>query len=168
MAHKIERQPLEYYLNQQYPVTFYPEEEGGYTVEIKDLPGCVSQGETLEEAMEMIEEARALWLEVAYEHGDAIPLPSTDEAYSGRVLLRMPRSLHRRLAEAAEHEGVSLNQHLVALLSERNALHAVREDIAELRAAVEDLNTYAFQNRVHHRRRFGVVEFSQEVYLGAA
>jgi predicted RNase H-like HicB family nuclease len=166
MARKTE--PLEYYLNLHYPVTFYPEEEGGYTVEIKDLPGCISQGETLEEAMEMIEEARELWLEVAYEHGDVIPLPSTDEAFSGRVLLRMPKSLHRRLAEGAEREGVSLNQHLVALLSEQGALNAVREDIAELRAAVEDLNSYAFQNRVHSRVRFSVAAFRQEVYLGAA
>ena len=142
MARKTERQPLEHYLNLHYPVTFYPEEEGGYTVEVKDLPGCVGQGETLAEAMEMIEEARQLWLEVAYEHGDEIPLPSTDEAYSGRVLLRMPKSLHRRLAEGAEREGVSLNQHLVALLSEQSALHVVLEDIAELRMAVEVLNDY--------------------------
>ncbi|MBS3968134.1 MAG: type II toxin-antitoxin system HicB family antitoxin [Truepera sp.] len=145
---------MEYYLSLHYPVTFYPEEEGGYTVEIKDLPGCVSQGETLNEAMEMIEEARQLWLEVAYEHGDEIPLPSTDEAFSGRVLLRMPHSLHRRLSEGAEREGVSLNQHLVALLSEQSALYTVRHDIAELRAAVEALNDYAFRNRVQPEMRF--------------
>jgi predicted RNase H-like HicB family nuclease len=132
MARKTERQPLEYYLGLSYPVTLYPEVEGGYTVEIKGLPGCISQGETLEEAMEMIEEARQLWLEVAYEHGDNIPLPSTDESYSGRVLLRMPRSLHRRLAESAEHEGVSLNQYLVALLSERNALRSGGRRLEEI------------------------------------
>jgi len=154
MARKTERQPLEYYLNLYYPVTFYPEEEGGYTVEIKDLPGCMSQGETLEEAMGMIDEARQLWLEVAYGHGDEIPPPSTDEAFSGRVLLRMPRSLHRRLAEGAEREAVSLNQHLVALLSEQSALYTVRHDIAELRAAVEALNDYSFRSHIQPEKRF--------------
>ena len=43
--------------------------EGGYFVQIEDLAGCYSQGETVTEAVEMIEEARRLWLEVAYEEG---------------------------------------------------------------------------------------------------
>jgi predicted RNase H-like HicB family nuclease len=80
MARKTERRPLAYYLDLRYPVTLYPEEEGGYTAEIKDLPGCVSQGETVEEALEMIEEARRLWLEVAYQHGGEIPLPVPKES----------------------------------------------------------------------------------------
>lgn len=69
--------PLEYYLALEYPVTLIPEPEGGYTVMLADLPGCVTVGENVEEAMAMIDEARKLWLEVAYEHGDEIPLPST-------------------------------------------------------------------------------------------
>ena len=62
-----ERKPLEYYLDMKYPVTFEEAPEGGYFVEIEDLPGCFSQGETVEEALAMIEEARRLWLESAYE-----------------------------------------------------------------------------------------------------
>ncbi len=64
-----------------------------------------------------INEARQLWIETAYEAGDDIPLPSTDETYSGKLLLRMPKSLHRRLAEEAEGENVSLNQYIVSVLS---------------------------------------------------
>lgn len=93
------RKPLKYYLGLRYPVTLVPEAEGGYTATINDLPGCVSVGKTAEEAMEMIEDARRLWLEVAYEHGDEIPLPSTEREYGGRVLVRMPPRLHRRLLE---------------------------------------------------------------------
>lgn len=48
---------------------------------------------------------------------DDIPLPSSDNSYSGKLLVRMPKSLHRRLAETAEREGVSLNQYIVSLLS---------------------------------------------------
>ncbi|AUT02544.1 toxin-antitoxin system HicB family antitoxin [Nostoc sp. CENA543] len=114
---QIEKLSLEHYLNLQYPVTLYPDVEGGYVAQIKDLPGCLTQGETLEETINNINEARELWIETAYETGDEIPLPSTDENYSGKLLLRMPKSLHRRLAEAAEKENVSLNQYLVFLLS---------------------------------------------------
>ncbi|WP_013324034.1 toxin-antitoxin system HicB family antitoxin [Gloeothece verrucosa] len=67
------------------------------------------------EVMTNIEDARRLWLETAYQYGDNIPI---DDQYSGRVLLRMPRSLHRKLVEGSEQEGVSLNQFLVCLLSE--------------------------------------------------
>src|ERR671932_1300740 len=74
---QIEKQPLEYYLNLQYPVTLYPDQEGGYVAQIKDLPGCLTQGETLDEAIANINEARELWIETAYEAGDEIPLPST-------------------------------------------------------------------------------------------
>ncbi|WP_353932852.1 type II toxin-antitoxin system HicB family antitoxin [Okeanomitos corallinicola TIOX110] len=114
---QIEKPSLEYYLNFQYPVTLYPDAEGGYVAQIKELPGCLTQGETLEETMTNINEARELWIETAYEAGDNIPLPSTDDSYSGKLLLRLPKSLHHRLAESAKREGVSLNQYLVSLVS---------------------------------------------------
>ena len=122
---KAARQPLEYYLNLKYPITFYPEKEGGYTAIIRDLPGCMTQGETLSEAMENIEEARELWIETVYETGKKdVPLPSTENEYSGRLLLRIPKSLHRHLSEGAEKEGVSLNQYILSLLSEANGKRA--------------------------------------------
>lgn len=64
------------YLNLNYPITFYPENEGGYTVIIQDLEGCISQGDTLEQAMQNILDAKQAWLETAWEYGDEIPLPS--------------------------------------------------------------------------------------------
>lgn len=78
MNQKIEVKPesLQDYLNLNYPITLYPESDGGYTVMIKDLPGCISQGETLEEAIENIQEAKEAWLETAFEFQDEIPLPS--------------------------------------------------------------------------------------------
>lgn len=68
---------LDEYLQLGYPITFYPEVDGGYTVVIPDLPGCISEGDTLAEAMQNIQEAKALWIETAIEHQDPIPLPST-------------------------------------------------------------------------------------------
>ncbi|MBW4690496.1 MAG: type II toxin-antitoxin system HicB family antitoxin [Lyngbya sp. HA4199-MV5] len=72
------RKALEHYLSLRYPITIYPEAEGGYVAVIKDLPGCITQGETPDEIMANIEEARQLWIETVYEHGDEIPLPSDD------------------------------------------------------------------------------------------
>lgn len=101
---------LEYYLGLPYTRELIPEPEGGWFIRIKELPGCMSQGETPEEALRMIEDAMRGWLEVSLEDGDLIPEPRPDEEYSGKFVVRVPKSLHRQLVEEAEHEGVSLNQ----------------------------------------------------------
>ena len=103
------------YLNVKYPVTLIPAEEGGYVAKILDLPGCVTQGETAEEAAAMMEDARQAWLTDAFASGDAIPLPKSD--YSGKFVVRTPKSLHGQLAAQAEAEGVSLNSYIISLLS---------------------------------------------------
>ena len=118
---QVAEKSLHYYLDLNYPIIIY-EEDSGYTAEIRELPGCLTQGETLQEVKENIRDARELWIETAYENGDNIPLPVTEISYSGKTLLRMPRSLHQRLAENAEIDGVSLNQYIVFLLSEQNTL----------------------------------------------
>lgn len=112
---------LEYYANLPYRVEIYPEENGqGYTAAIPDLPGCISSGDTPQEALHAVDEAKRLWLEVALQDGDPIPEPTavTVEHFSGKFVVRVPRSLHRRLVKRAEVEGVSLNQLVVSILSE--------------------------------------------------
>ena len=75
---KTKLESLEFYLGLKYPITIYPDDQGGYVSEIKHLPGCFTQGETIEETLANIDDARKLWLETAYEYGDHIPLPSTN------------------------------------------------------------------------------------------
>lgn len=111
---------MEEYLAARYVVELVEDESGGFVARVPDLPGCVTQGDTREEAVELIEDAKQAWLESAWEHGDEIPLPSSARQYSGRLNLRMPKSLHRKLDEQARREGVSLNQHLVSVLQERS------------------------------------------------
>ena len=119
MVTNIERKPLEYYLSLKYHVSIEEAPEGGYFIQIKDLPGCYAQGETIDEAMEMIEEARQLWMESMYEDGNEIPLPGNEnkKQYSGKFNVRIPKSLHQKLDKMAEQEGVSLNHYLVSALS---------------------------------------------------
>lgn len=114
---KTERRSLEFYLEQKYPVTLYPDDDESFVAEIKDLPGCITQGDSANEALAEIEDARISWIKVSYEHDDPIPLPSTETKYSGKTLVRMPRSLHQKLAEVSDREGVSLNQYIVSVLS---------------------------------------------------
>ncbi len=108
---------LKYYLRLRYPITIIEAPEGGYVVEIEDLPGCISQGDTIEEAMQMINVARRLWLESAYADNLDIPLPKNDTEFSGKFNVRIPVSLHRKLHRLAGKEGVSLNQYVVYALS---------------------------------------------------
>jgi antitoxin HicB len=120
------RKPIDYYINLKYPVIITPSEDGGYVAEIDDLPGCFSQGETLEEAYQNIEEARRLWIDVAYEDGQDIPQPNDKQEHSGNFIVRGPKSLHRTLDRLAKREGVSLNQYLVATLSRSVGSEEVR------------------------------------------
>ena len=62
-----------------YPAKFYYEKEGGYSVEVPDLIGCVTQGETLEEAIEMAQDAALGWIITAIEDKEDIPKPSKIE-----------------------------------------------------------------------------------------
>jgi antitoxin HicB len=118
MVIKSDRKPLEYYLTLKYPVSIEEAPEGGYFVQIKDLPGCFSQGETMEETLENIEDARRLWMESMFEDCNEIPLPgAAEKRYSGKFNVRIPKSLHRKLDEIADREGVSLNHYLVSTLS---------------------------------------------------
>ena len=108
---------LVYYLALPYTIELQYDPEGAWFVWVKELRGCMSQGDTPEEAVAMIKEAMELWLEVALEDGDPIPEPREHGDYSGKFVVRVPRSLHRELVEAAEAEGVSLNQYINVALA---------------------------------------------------
>lgn len=109
---------IHYYLSLPYTRELIPDPEGGWFVRIKELPGCMSQGDTPEEAIRMIEDAMRGWLEAELRKGSPIPEPRVEEEYSGKFVIRVPKSLHRKLAELAEREGVSLNQWINAALAE--------------------------------------------------
>lgn len=97
-------------------------DEGGYVVSFPDLPGCLTVGETIEEAIKNAEDAKRAWLEAAIEEQIEISIPEKKEKYSGQFKLRIPKSLHRILAEQSKREGISMNQYCVYLLSRNIAL----------------------------------------------
>lgn len=105
----------------RYPVeVFYSEDDGGFIAITKDLPGCSAFGKTQTKAIAEIQDAIKAWQQAAIAAGNLVPEPSRHEddiLPSGKILLRIPRSLHASLIECARSKSVSLNQHLVSVLS---------------------------------------------------
>ena len=113
---------IDEYMKLPYRIELIPDpDEGGFAVTIPDLPGCLSMGETIEDAYRNAEDAKHEWLKAALEEGISIPEPDSIEDYSGQFKLRLPRSLHRQLALQSRREGVSMTQYCVFLLSQNNA-----------------------------------------------
>jgi antitoxin HicB len=86
------------------------EKDKPWTASVEELPGCTSRGKTADEAVSGVQEAMLAWIRAALEEGRDIPEPRSTASHSGRLLLRMPRTLHGELTRAAERESVSLNQ----------------------------------------------------------
>ena len=120
-----DRLPLEHYLALEYPYIVVPD-DGSFFIKFPDLPGCITQVEDPAEIADMAEEIRTLWIETTYEDGMTVPEPSYVSGYSGKFQVRLPRSLHRDLAEQARREGVSLNAWVTSLLAERNLAAQVK------------------------------------------
>ena len=134
----LTRHDLQHYLSLEYPFTVLVDEDGGYVVVFPDLPGCMTQADSLAEIGFMAEDARRLWIESAYEDDQAIPLPSRPETYSGKFIVRAPKSLHRALAESAEAEGISLNQYVVSLLARRDSQARIERRLDSIAAAFDE------------------------------
>ena len=109
---------LTYYMSLKYRVEIVEgEDTDGYVLHCPELPGCITCGETVQEGLEMLEDAKKCWFTACLEDGVPIPEPTRLEDYSGQFKLRLPKSLHKQLAQRSSEEGVSMNQYCVYLLS---------------------------------------------------
>jgi predicted RNase H-like HicB family nuclease len=112
-----------------------PDEEAGYSAEVLEFDGCFSAGDTGEEALANIEGAMHDWLEEELNAGHSIPGPMGLREFSGKLVLRLPESVHRRAAMRASREGVSLNQLLVVavthFLAEEDVVDRLGDALAE-------------------------------------
>ncbi len=111
---------VEAYMALPYSIEVTPQvEDDGttYFARVVELPGCMTEADSFEEVHEMIRDAMGGWLAVALEAGVKIPEPKPVEEYSGKFVLRLPKSLHRDVNHAALRDEVSLNQYLVSVIS---------------------------------------------------
>jgi antitoxin HicB len=89
----------------------------GWIATVEELPGCEAHGPTPESAAARVNDAVERWVREARSAGREVPPPGAAAAHSGKLLVRMPRSLHAELVRASEREGTSLNAYIVAALS---------------------------------------------------
>ena len=110
------------YLKMPYTICMYYDEEEvvpAWITYVEELEGCMSDGDTPEEAMAMIREAMELWIGGHIEDGWEIPPPKEHfPEHSGKFQVRLPVGLHGKLAEVAREQEVSLNQLVTAILAE--------------------------------------------------
>ena len=114
------KRTVEEYMRLPYTIEVVRDDDengGGWVARVAELPGCITQGEDFQELGEMIEDAMRMWIETAIEDGAEIPEPHPEENYSGKFIVRVPKSLHRELAETANREDVSLNMYISTALA---------------------------------------------------
>lgn len=111
------RKPLEEYLALPYPLNVIADPGGGYVVFFPDLPGCATQVATLEEAGAAAERTRRAWIGARYGAGEAIPLPTYPEEFSGKYNVKLPAPLQRSVVAAAALEGLSFREYVVRLFT---------------------------------------------------
>ena len=113
---------IDEYMRLPYRMEIIPDTaEGGYVVRFPELPGCLTCADTLEEAVRNAADCKKEWLTAAMEDGIDIPEPVSEEEYSGQFKLRIPKSLHKSLAEHSKAEGISMNQYCLYLLAKNDA-----------------------------------------------
>ena len=88
-----------------------------WTATVEELPGGEAHGPTPERAAAAVADAVERWVRAAEAEGREVPPPGAAAAHSGKLLVRMPRSLHAELVRASEREGTSLNAYIVAALA---------------------------------------------------
>ena len=109
---------IEELMKMDYRISLRKDEDGDYIAAVDELPGCVADGRSPNKAVENVREAMKSWMTSRAEAGLEIPEPRDASEYSGKLVIRMPRSLHKKLSALAACEGASLNQHIVSTLSE--------------------------------------------------
>ena len=112
----------------KYPYRVFKAEYEGkafWVAKSDSLKGCVGQGDSLEEALNELEENEVAWIETAKEFGIAIPDIAVEQVneYSGKLTLRISPSEHEKAAKYAKREGVSLNQYIHDAVVAKNAEH---------------------------------------------
>jgi len=107
-------------MNKNYRVALQYDPDGYWIAEHPELPGCKADGETAQEALSSLDISRELWIESRLATGLEVPEPQEAPQYSGRFVLRIPKGLHRELANEAETEGVSLNSFVSNVLASRH------------------------------------------------
>jgi predicted RNase H-like HicB family nuclease len=107
------------FFTKPYARILVPVGDGTYAAELLEFPGCFAQGDTPQDAIKNLEDAAAAWIEAARERDQEIPEPLATYGYSGKISLRIPRSVHKKAARFAQKDDVSLNSFFASAIAAR-------------------------------------------------
>jgi predicted HicB family RNase H-like nuclease len=138
-------------LAQPYSRVLIPQEDGRFTAEILEFPGCVAEGADPEAAYAKLEAAAESWLLSCLANETAVPPPLTNYEVSGRFALRLPRSLYVRASKASAREGISLNQYVTAAVAEKLGAQDVVQKLHHVLSMFKDLA---------HDHQVGLISFA--------
>ncbi|HKI03229.1 MAG TPA: toxin-antitoxin system HicB family antitoxin [Thermoanaerobaculia bacterium] len=125
------------FLSLDYPCELIRDSEAGmFVASHPDLPGCLAQGASADEAIANLDDARNDWITFRLEAGLPVPEPLGQE-YSGKLLLRISPSLHSAVSVAARRNNLSVNQFISNVLSEYIGGARITEQVADLLARLE-------------------------------
>lgn len=140
---------LKYYLNINYPMEIQKikeEEGGGYSATIPQLGkyAFMGDGDTIEEAIESLNEIKKYLFEKYLKEGIPIPEPQEEEEknYSGKFLLRVPVELHRFLALEAKRNETTLNQYCTYILTRKSFLKNIQDELEEVKNDIKNVFTW--------------------------
>jgi len=139
-------------------------------VTFPDLPGCVTYGDTISEALGMVEDVKLVWISTLLKRGRPVPPPREEADFSGRFLVRGTPELHHKLAQLAVNSKVSLNQYVIQVLSEKVGL-AQRVEPGSEKAAdtLGALGDWLSKARIlKPRKEDGIQTSTQDEVLAAA
>lgn len=139
---KLAKKPKDQELIYPFEIRSLSEEDGGgYLITFPDIPGCMSDGKTPEEAIENGRDALWCVLKVYEEEGK--PFPRLADQYSGKFVQRVPKSVHSRLESTAAREGVSINTLVQNYISYGLGLASTRQKAGVARPRIAKKRTQA-------------------------
>ena len=119
------------YLKKPYARILVPAEDGTYAAELLEFPGCFAQGDTPQQAIENLDAAAVAWIEAAIGQSQEIPEPLATYGCSGKISLRIPRSIHKKALRLAQKDDISLNQFFASAIATRVGAEDILDRLLE-------------------------------------
>jgi predicted RNase H-like HicB family nuclease len=143
----------------------WDDDDNGYIALVPEFPHLSAFGKTQQQALEEAQTALSIMIESLQTDGIELPEPHKLSRHSGQLRIRIPTSLHSRLARDAEIDGVSLNSHILSILAggtgQRKVINEIKNQIAVFgKIYCMGISPIAGQGRDTHIRKYGYSFYS--------
>ncbi|NLG16972.1 MAG: toxin-antitoxin system HicB family antitoxin [Fibrobacter sp.] len=152
---------IDHYMSLSYPIQVVKIEDslgGGYEASIPMLGSYAfcAEGETIEEAVNNLDTRKRDLFEKYVSRKISIPEPKAEDKYSGKFLLRLPKELHKMLAEEAKRNETTLNQYCIYLLTYNATLSKVEKRISVIGEDIENVKYLFKPEGTQLKNRFSI------------